>query len=54
MEDYFGMKESCELGKEVPRYFYYKGTTFEIDFSKLDSVHEQILALKSKGNLDTT
>jgi len=56
MEDYFSGADDdhvCDTAKEVPKYFYYKGRTFEIDFQKLDAAHAQVLELKDKTGLET-
>jgi hypothetical protein len=56
MQDYFADPDDehvCSMDTEVPRYFYYKGQTFSIDFTKLDAVHAQVLELKQQTGLQT-
>ena len=50
MDDYFKLDTNavCSLDTEVPKYFYYRGQTFEIDFKALDLVHERVLEEKKK------
>ena len=37
------------LDKEVPKYFYYRGKKFQIDFSLLDDVHEHVMDFKREN-----
>lgn len=56
MEDYFAGTEDdhvCSMDAEPPKYFYYKGQTFQIDFTKLDAVHAQVMELKAQTGLET-
>jgi hypothetical protein len=56
MNDYFSSPEDdhvCSMESEVPKYFYYKGQSFKIDFTKLDAAHAQVLELKDKTGLVT-
>lgn len=50
MDDYFKLDQGqmCSLDTEVPKYFYYKGQTFEIDFKALDLVHDRVLKAKQE------
>lgn len=50
MDDYFKMDsgQMCSLDTEVPKYFYYRGQTFEIDFKALDLVHDRVLKAKQE------
>lgn len=53
VHDYFATGEDghmCELDKEVPKYFYYKGKKFQIDFHILDDIHEHVMEFKKENN----
>lgn len=41
----------CQLDKEVPKYYYYKGNKFQIDFSLLDVLHRHVMAVKAEDGL---
>ena len=52
IHDYFNDGQDgheCLLDKDVPKYFYYKGKKFQIDFNLLDSVHEHVLDFKREN-----
>ena len=51
IHDYFETDENhvCELDKEVPQYFYYKGKQFKIDFTILDDVHKHVMDFKKEN-----
>ena len=40
----------CTIDKDVPKYFYYKGKKFQIDFTILDTVHKHVLDYKKENN----
>ena len=53
INDYFADGDEghmCAIDKDVPKYFYYKGKKFQIDFSLLDSVHKHVLDYKKENN----
>lgn len=52
IHDYFADGEdghACMLDKDVPKYFYYRGKKFQIDFNLLDEVHAHVLDFKREN-----
>ena len=43
--------KACGLNEEVPKYFYYEGKEYILDFQNLDYIHTKMIEHKLENNL---